>query len=304
MTTTTATSPITTTRVRFDNAAGETLVGDLHRPVGTDGKLPALVVTGSWLTVKEQMAGLYARRLAAHGFVTLAFDFAGFGQSQGAPREVEDPQRKAADIHAAVGFLANLDGVDADRIGGLGVCASSGYQAINATSDDRVKALGFVAPWLHDPTLVEEIYGGADGVADLLAQAEHARARYEDDGTVEYVPAISADDPVAAMTGPFDYYLDPDRGAIPEWGARFATMAWADWLTFDAVSLATDVDQPVTIIHGHDGAVPDGATAFFEQLPNPAGLTWIDGGQLDFYDQPTQVDQAVDAMVDHFRNAL
>lgn len=301
---TATTAPITTTRVRFDNDAGETLVGDLHRPVGAAGDLPALVVTGSWLTVKEQMAGLYARRLAAEGVVTLAFDFAGFGQSQGQPREVEHPGRKAADIHAAVGFLTSVRGVDAERIGGLGVCASAGYQALNAVGDDRVRALGLVAPWLHDPQLVEDVYGGPEGVADLRAQAETARRRYEEDGTVEYVPAISPDDPAAAMTGPFDYYLDPDRGAIPEWGARFATMAWTDWLGFDAVSLAADVHQPVAMIHGHDGAVPDGATAFFERLPDPAGLTWIDGGQLDFYDQPAQVDQSVQLMVEHFRTAL
>jgi uncharacterized protein len=53
-------------------------------------------VTGSWLTVKEQMAMTYARRLAARGYAAFVFDFAGFGQSQGEPRQAEIPTRKIA----------------------------------------------------------------------------------------------------------------------------------------------------------------------------------------------------------------
>lgn len=295
---------VTTERVRFAGADGDTLVGDLFRPVDAADPLPVLVVTGSWLTVKEQMAGLYGRRLAERGFATLAFDFTGFGQSNGAPREVEDPARKARDIAAAVTYLTGRDDIDADRIGGLGVCASTGYQALNAIGDGRVKAVGMVAPWLHNRELVAPIYGGEEGVAQLLADAERARAHYEATGEVEYIPAVSEHDPAAAMTGPFGYYLDPERGAIPEWGARFATMAWAGWLTFDAVSLGARVTQPVAMIHSHDAAVPAGAHAFHAALPNAAGLQWIAGGQLDFYDQREQVDAAVDAMADHFAREL
>lgn len=63
-------------RVRSANQAGDRLVGDLYLPAATAGDLPALAVTGSWTTVKEQMASLYAQRLAQRGFAALAFDFA------------------------------------------------------------------------------------------------------------------------------------------------------------------------------------------------------------------------------------
>jgi uncharacterized protein len=51
----------------------------VHR--ATDDPLerqPAVLVTGSWLTVKEQMADHYARALAARGYTVFTFDFAGW----------------------------------------------------------------------------------------------------------------------------------------------------------------------------------------------------------------------------------
>ena len=133
----------TTNRVRF--ASGDdVLVGDLHRPVETsepfDGAV--VVVTGSWTTSKEQQADFYARRLAAAGISSLTFDFRGFGQSRSQPRDWENPERKIADINAAITHLTSRGDVDPDRIGAVGVCASSGYQAANAAADPRVRSLG------------------------------------------------------------------------------------------------------------------------------------------------------------------
>src|SRR3712207_7434882 len=51
---------------------GTELRGVLHLPHGpaAAGPAPGVVVTGSWTTVKEQMAGRYVRRLAEEGFAT------------------------------------------------------------------------------------------------------------------------------------------------------------------------------------------------------------------------------------------
>lgn len=43
-------------------------------------KLPAVVVVGSLTSVKEQMSGLYAQKLADQGIVALAFDYRFFGE--------------------------------------------------------------------------------------------------------------------------------------------------------------------------------------------------------------------------------
>jgi uncharacterized protein len=59
---------------------GTPLVGTLYLPTDRGIPLPAVVVTGAWMTVKEQMAATYAQALAERGFAALAFDFRGWGR--------------------------------------------------------------------------------------------------------------------------------------------------------------------------------------------------------------------------------
>jgi hypothetical protein len=60
------------------------LVGDLRVPSDDPGHgWPAVVLTGPFTGVKEQVTGSYAELLRARGFVTLAFDHRGFGESGG-----------------------------------------------------------------------------------------------------------------------------------------------------------------------------------------------------------------------------
>ncbi len=294
----------TTERHRFDSH-GDTLVADVFRPIdGADEPGPIVIVTGSWTTSKEQQANYYATRLAASGWTAMTFDFRGFGQSAGEPRDWEHPGRKAEDIAAAVTFAQGLDRVDPGRIAALGICASAGYQAVNASADDRIRSLAMVAPWLHNTELVAPYYGGAEGVAERIALSHAAAQRYRQTGDVDMIPAISETDERAAMYGPFDYYLDPSRGAIPEWDARIATMSWEPWLTFNPIDAASAIDIPVQMVHSRDGAVPDGAQAFYDGLAGPKDITWTAGGQLDFYDQPAQVEVAMARVTEHFTKTL
>lgn len=293
-------------KVRFFSQ-GSALVGELHLPKATTGRVPVVVVTGSWLTVKEQMPARYAPLLAAEGFAALTFDFRGFGESEGAPREVESPWSKAEDMLNAAAFLRTLPGIDPERIGMLGICASAGYASLALTAGAAYASAAFVAPWLHDAGLVRELYGGDEAVQQRLEAARAARAKYTQTGVVEYVPAASNSDASAAMYMPgdmLDYYLNPERGRVPSWGARFATMAWTEWLTFDPIALAPRLTTPIRLVTSEQSATPAGARRFEAALRSEHDSIWMQGTQFDFYDKPAVVAAAAKHAAEHFERTL
>ena len=77
-------------KVTFRNRFLIDVVGDLFLPAGYDPakRYPTLVVGHPFGGVKEQTSGLYARRLAESGYVTLAFDASYYGESGGYPRRI------------------------------------------------------------------------------------------------------------------------------------------------------------------------------------------------------------------------
>src|SRR5689334_22110634 len=101
---------------------------------------PGVVVAGSWLTVKEQMADHYAAALAARGYTAITFDFAGFGASGGGLRQAELPLRKAADLRAALDWAASLSWVTPGGPGLVAVCASAQYALAAIAGGARVRA--------------------------------------------------------------------------------------------------------------------------------------------------------------------
>lgn len=286
-------------KVHFRNE-GLMLAGSLYKPVNFDPtkKYPAILVGGSWTTVKEQMSGLYAEQLAKHGFITLAIDPRYFGESEGQPRFWENPDAKISDFKSAISYLDSLPAVDNNNIFLTAVCASAGYLAIVAAEDKRVKGLATIAAWLHDGEAVKLVYGGEEGVQTRIKQAQEARKLFAETGEVNYIPAISKTDTSAAMFGNFDYYLNPNRGAVAQWSAtKFAVMSWEDWLTFNPMPIAKQIMVPVLMVHSDDAVLPAYVRRFFKDIPhNNKVLHWIEGTQFDFYDEPGHVAEAVAAI--------
>lgn len=155
-------------KVTFHNRYGITLAADLYEPKNTEGKLPAIAVSGPFGAVKEQASGLYAQTMAERGFLTLAFDPSFTGESSGEPRYVASPDINTEDFSAAVDYLSTLPDVDAERIGIIGICGWGGF-AINAAAiDTRIKAT--VASTMYDMSRVN-----AKGYFDAMTADE----RYE-----------------------------------------------------------------------------------------------------------------------------
>jgi hypothetical protein len=210
---------------------------------------------------------------------------------------------KAQDIINATNYLHTLTFIDKENIGGLAVCASTGYMALALVNGAKLKAVNFVAPWLHSAELVKMIYGGAEGVTAKIKKSDETT--FAKTGKVEYVPAISTTNKEAAMFGDFDYYLNVNRGAIKEWGNQFAVMAWKGWLEFDPIQYAVKINAPLQIIHSQSAAVPQGAEQFYKNLKGAKNIFWVEkANQFDFYDQEPFTTIATNEAVKWFQQQL
>ena len=127
-------------KVTFRNRYGITLAADLYAPKNSNGKLPAIAVSGPFGAVKEQASGLYAQAMAARGFLTVAFDPSYTGESGGQPRYMASPDINTEDFQAAVDFLSVQEFVDPEKIGIIGICGWGGLALNAAALDTRIKA--------------------------------------------------------------------------------------------------------------------------------------------------------------------
>ncbi len=299
-------SNVRTVPVRFESDGVE-LVGEVYLPEGhdavRDGPLPGVVVTGTWTSVRQQMTQRYAKKLAAEGLAALSFDYRTYGESGGEPRQIESPQWKIRDIANATGYLVGREEVDADRVGGMAICASVMYMAHAIAQGLPLKAFATSAAWIHDPQTVGLIYGGEEGLKQRTEAALSARERYGRTGEVDYVPAESPDDQSAAMVG-LPFYEDPGRGNIPEWTNRFAVMQWAEWLTLDGISPAPAIGVPTMMIHSDGSALPDNVRRFHAALSGPKTLVWTEGEHTEFYDHEPTVTYAARAAAGHLKTTL
>jgi hypothetical protein len=247
-------------KVTFVNRYGITLAADMYVPKDAAGKLPAIAISGPFGAVKEQSSGLYAQQLAERGFLTIAFDPSFTGESGGAPRRVASPDINTEDFSAAVDFLSVQDGVDADRIGILGICGWGGLAINAAAADTRIKAT--VASTMYDMSRVTAngYFDSADNDDARYAMKEALNAQRTDDyrngrytragGVVDPLP----DDAPLFVKQYYAYYKTP-RGFHHRSGN--STDGWnmtssLPFINFPLLSRAGEIRNAVMIVHGEN----------------------------------------------------
>jgi uncharacterized protein len=289
-------------RIRF-SADGDWLVGNLHRPADP-GRFPAVVVAGPMTSVKEQVTGVYAAALAKRGIAALAIDHRGYGESGGEPRQYEHSGRKIADIGAALDALIAFEGIDADRLGLAGVCLGCGYASWAAIErKEMVKGLALAVGYYRNPSAMRA--SDPDGFAARMEQGRQARLHYEATGEVLNIPAVALHGDAAMQSADlFDYYGTP-RAGVANYVNGFAVMSREHFLPFDVQAAASQITQPVAMVHGRNALSPHWAEQFHMQLANAEPICWIDGpNQVAFYDDTSLVDAACDHMAAHLHAAL
>ncbi|MHB1490476.1 MAG: alpha/beta hydrolase, partial [Cellulomonas sp.] len=154
------------------------------------GSYPAITVAHPNGGTKEQTAGRYAQRLAELGYVNIAADAAYQGHSEGEPRSIDKPFFRTDDIHGMADFILGFPGVDADRLGALGICGGGGYTLNSAKSDKRFKAVATISMFNSGAVRRNGLQNSAvDQIQDKLQAASEARILEASGGEVRYTPA-------------------------------------------------------------------------------------------------------------------
>lgn len=245
------------------NLNGNQIAANIYTPAGFDveRKYPAVVVAHPNGGVKEQVAGLYAQRLAELGYVAIAADASYQGASEGLPRNLDIPRNRINDVRGMVDFISGFRGVDPERIGAFGICGGGGYTFAAIQSDKRIKAAATLS--LFNSGRVRR-NGYQDSqvatIQERLKKASDARQKFVKTGVVEYESdngrqtreqieaAMSRLQPGTLYHDGFEYY--GITHSHPNSTFRFTTSSLMDLMTWDATIFADLIDIPLLVMSG------------------------------------------------------
>lgn len=300
--------PITYTLNELD------IVANVYTPANYDRsrKYPAIVVAHPNGGIKEQVAGLYAQRLAEQGYITITMDAAYQGGSGGQPRSVDKPQFRIEDIHGAADFITRYAGVDAERLGLLGICGGGGYALSAAKADKRFKTIATLS--MFNSGRVRR-NGFADSqlntIQDRLKQVSQTRAQEMAGGEILYAgDANLTDEQIAEL--PFEMYRQGyeyywKTHAHPNSTFKYTMSSLLDLMRWDATDQIELIDQPLLMIAGSKA---DSLYMTEDAFPKAVGtkdkeLFKIEGAtHIETYWVPKYVDAALGKLTPFFARTL
>jgi uncharacterized protein len=277
---------------------GLKIAANVYTPAHYDpnGSYPAITVAHPNGGVKEQTAGRHAQRLAEQGYITVAADAAYQGHSEGEPRSVDKPFYRTDDIHGMADFIAGFPGVDASRLGALGICGGGGYTLNAVKSDKRFRSVATVSMFNSGRVRRNGLQDSAlDTVKDRLRQASEARAQQAGGGEVRYAgDADLTDEQIAAQ--PFPLYR---QGYVYYWKThaspgstfKYTMSSLLDLMSWDATDELDLIDVPLLMIAGSaadtrymtDEAFPKATGTEDKELFLIEGATHIETYWVDEY---------------------
>ena len=290
------------------------IVANVYTPANFDAskKYATIVIAHPNGGVKEQVAGLYAQRLAEMGFITITADAAYQGGSGGEPRNIDKPANRIEDIHAMADFITQYKGVDVSRLGLLGICGGGGYALKASQSDKRFKAIATVS--MFNSGLVRRngfMNSQLSTIQERLQQASDARALEISGGKVLYAAdAVITDEMANKM--PFDLYREGHyyynrTHAHPNSKFRYTMSSLMELMTFDASTNMDLIVQPLLMIAGSKADSFYMTEEAFNKAINAKNkeLFLINGAtHIETYWKSEYVQQAISKLVIFYDNNL
>lgn len=259
-------------------SSGLRLDADLHLP-DDDGEkrpYPVVVVCSGYQGQKVIHPERFARALNPLGYAVLAFDYRGFGQSEGERGRLV-PQEWVEDVRAAVDRLQTVDEVDDTRLALVGWGLGGGVVVVEAADDTRVRAvacLNGIADGarstrnMHDEQSWESLLRRVE--ADRVKRSSAGRSEVADPWDIV---RLDLDDRT-------DDYVGAELYRAPGFGTG-VTLESADFLLrFSPEQFVSRVSpRPLLIVHGAENELykPVEAWSLYEKAGQPKRLELLEG---------------------------
>lgn len=234
---------------------GTTCTGDLYLPEG-DGPHPCVVMAHGFGAQRDFALPPFARVFAEAGMAVFLFDYRGFGDSEGLPRQWVSPRRHIQDFHAALAHVRACDDIDKRRLGLWGTSFSGGHVLVVAAQDRDIKVVSSMVPFVSGPASLGRIPPSAllkltwAGVRDWLQSLSG--------GPVHQLPIVGQPGDLAMMSTPESYagymaMVPAETGWRNETPARIALAAGL----YMPARFASQVNCPTLIVAGRqDSLIP------------------------------------------------
>lgn len=293
---------------------GIDIAANVYTPADYDEakKYPAIVVAHPNGGVKEQAAGLYAQRLAEAGFISIAADAAYQGASGGEPRHTDKPAFRTDDIRGMADFISTYAGVDASRLGVLGICGGGGYTLKAAQSDKRFKAVSTLSMFNSGEVRRNGFQNSQlSTIQERLQKASDARSQEASGGKITYAGVASITDEEIAKT-PTDLYREGYQyyyrtHAHPNSTFLYTMSSLLDLMTWDAATNMDLINQPLLMIVGSKADTKYMTDEAFPKATNVKSkeMFVLDGAtHIQSYWKPEYVNKAVSKLTDFFNKNL
>lgn len=179
----------------------------LYRPDGGETTAapdpPVVVMAHGFGATRRMRLPEYAERFAARGIAVLVFDYRGFGDSGGTPRNVVDPDRHLDDWRAAVDHARALPAVDGDRLGVWGTSFSGGHALVMAAEAQADAYVGQMPYFGDAPSVLTLVRRqGVRYVGRTLAAALRDLLRARTFRSPYYIPIVGQPGELAPLNAP------------------------------------------------------------------------------------------------------
>lgn len=229
---------------------------------------PVVVMAHGFGGTKDSGLQPFAERFAAAGIDVFAFDYRGFGASEGHPRQTISLERQLADFHSAIAAAAALPDTDRDRIALWGASMSGGHVLQVAGDRDDIAAVIALTPLTSGLAAGRAAIGERDVLTALRWTATGVRSKVSvaRGGAATLMPIVGRPGEPGALTlsGAYESYL---AMAGPTWRNQIDSSVGMELGRMNVKAAVRRISCPALVqIGDFDRFVPAGAVAKTAEL--------------------------------------